>query len=160
MKKIIIIIILVFLVLGGTIIIINNSAIKLNKTTNIKEDKIKLTVLGSEQITINKPALETNGITWENEANSDYIKVKVSIENYGSETYNFNAMSFYLEKEPIALITMNEEDWIAQEIKPGEIVSGYIYFAAINSNKMTYYTHMEATSENNVKESKYIFKIK
>ena len=159
--KIILISVVVLALLFGIILLLGaNRAIKLNKVQDIKEDKIKLTVLESEKATINKEALELNGYTMENSSNGDYIKVKVTIENYGSETYRMSATTFYLGKKPIALLTMSEDDFIAQEIKPNETVSGYIYFEVNDSNTMTYYTHMEAVSSDSAKGAKYIFKIK
>ena len=86
----------------------NIKSTKLNETVDIKEDSIKLTVLGSEKFTINRPALEIDGFSMENSSNGDYIKVKISIENYGMDPYLFSATTFYLGKEPISLVTMSK----------------------------------------------------
>ena len=134
--------------------------IKLNETKDIKEDQIKLTVLESKEVTIDNPALEKDGFVWEDEANGNYIKVKVTIENYGSSTYTLSGTSFYLEDEPIALLTLSQKDFIEQEIKSGASATGYLYFPVVKTSKMTYMTHMEATSSSSVKVGKYYFKLK
>ena len=138
-----------------------SKTIKINETTDIKEDNIKLTILGSEQVTINKEALELDGYTMENGSNGDYIKVKMSIENYGSSTYNFSATTFYLGEEPISLLTMSEDDYIDQSIEPGATATGYVYFPVVKSEKMSYYVkNMEVTGSNSAKSNKYVFAIK
>lgn len=161
-KLIFIILMLAVVTLVGLLVLymVGRSSSKLNKTVNIKEDKVKITVLESEKVIINNKDLQIGDYTWKDEVNGNYIKVKLSIENYGSETYNFNAAKFYLGEDSIALATMAEKDWIAESIQSGKTETGYIYFPVNDSKIMTYYTQMEVTNSSTAKQAKYNFKIR
>lgn len=128
-----------------------SKVLKLNEQADIKADSIKLTVLESEKATINQGELAL--------ANGDYIKVKVTIENYGNETYTWNTLNFSLGGEIPSLKTLTQPDILQDEIAPGQTATGYIYFNDNNSSKLTY-TSKTKNDGKKVKVEKVEFKIK
>ena len=123
---------------------------KLNTPVAIDSEEIIITVLSSETGTINKELSHANG---------EYIKVKVSIENKGTEEYSWNNFwNFKLGKE-VAAITM-EDDELPNEIAAGTEQTGYIYFKTTSAKILTYYTSPKATSNTDSEVITYTFNIK
>ena len=141
-KKIFITIITVLLciVVSGC----STGSIKLNETTDIKDNKIKLTVLGSEKVKIDEGELSV--------ANGDYIKVKMSIENYGSETYTWTLLNFSLGEEMPSLTTAGQDDYIASDVNSGQTITGYMYFPVTESDKLIYYSKVIGNDSNSTYE--------
>ena len=125
-----------------------SSAVKLNKTVTISKDKIKLTVLESERVTIDKGDMYLG--------NGEYIKVKVTVENIGDDVYSWSATSFSLGDELASLLPLSEPDILAAEIEPGKSATGYVYFPVTDSDKLTYTSYFDESG----KAEKKIFNIK
>ncbi len=149
MKKIMIMLLVVF---TGIMLTGCSKTIKLNEVTDVKSDSIKLTILGSENETINDGNLSL--------ANGDYTKVKMTIENYGTEKYSWSLLNFSLEGDVPSLKVLSRSDVIKDEIKPGETATGYIYFPASNKTKLTYTSSASKVDNGNVKVEKFVFSIK
>ena len=124
---------------------------KLNETATIKTDSIKLTVLESEKVKIDEGKLSL--------ANGEYIKVKMSLENYGTETFTWTLLNFSLGDEIPSLNTLSQPDILKNDISSGETATGYIYFPVTDSKKLTYTSKMEAVSQDKVKVEKVEFNI-
>lgn len=149
--SIIIGIILLFVVISvGSVIYTNSVTVKLNETATIEKDKIKITVLGSEKVNINKELSIANG---------DYTKVKIAIENYGTDTYSWS-YNFSLGDEMVALNTLSEEDNLQADIAPGETATGYLYFPVTDETILEYVSHTQVNDDASASASKTYFKIK
>lgn len=129
-----------------------SKTMKINETATIKADNIKLTVLGSEKVTVDEGELSL--------ANGDYIKVKMTLENTGNETYTWTLLNFSLGEEIPSLNALAQSDVLKTDISAGETATGYIYFPVTDSNTLTYTSKMEAVSSDTVKVEKVEFKIK
>lgn len=103
---------------------------KLNETVEIKNDKVKVTVLESQNVTIDNGELSL--------ANGDYTKVKISIENIGNETYSWTSLNFELGEEGPSLNTLAESDALPMEVSASETITGYLYFPKTDSNVLIY----------------------
>ena len=121
---------LLFIVLTVALTGCGNGAAKLNKTVDIESDSIKITVLGSEQVTVDDSEFSS--------VNGEYIKVKLSIENYGNETYGWSTLDFKLGDEIASFGAVVLPDLIKIEIASGETETGYIYFPVTDSDELTY----------------------
>ena len=148
-KKLLVTIFVLFLCL---IVTGCSKTMKINETANIKMDSIKLTVLGSEKVNIDEGELSLG--------NGEYIKVKMTIENYGSEKYTWTLLNFSLGDEIPSLTVSTESDTLKTDISAGETATGYIYFPVTDSNILTYTSKMETVSSDKVKVEKVKFKIK
>ena len=107
------------------LLLVGCGATPLNKTVEIKEDNIKITVLGFDTETIDEEMSAYNG---------DYIKVEVEIENTGKNSYRFNSFNYKLGGDFPA--TPRDEE--LSEVKPGEKKKGYIYFKKTDKTVMSY----------------------
>lgn len=138
----------------GSAIFTNKNIVKLGNAKDIKADSIKMTVLSSENVTIDEGSLSL--------ANGNYTKVKIKIENYGTQTYNWNTMNFSLGDEPIAMTTVTQSDLLKEEILPGETATGYIYFEQTNKTLLKYVAigNATVTDKNTIEVEKAYFSIR
>lgn len=129
-----------------------SKTMKINETATIKADNIKLTVLGSEKVSIDEGELSIS--------NGDYIKVKITLENIGNDTYTWTSLNFSLGDKIPSLSHLGQTDVLKNNISAGETVTGYIYFPVTDSEILTYTSKMEAVSSDKVKVENVEFKIK
>lgn len=148
-KKLLVIIFTLFLCV---IVTGCSKTMKINETADIKMDSIKLTVLGSEKVTIDEGEFSL--------ANGEYIKVKMTIENYSSQKYTWTVLNFSLGDKMPSLNAIAESDALKTDISAGETATGYIYFPVTDSNILTYASKMKAVSSDKVKVEKVEFNIK
>lgn len=143
---------LIILVYIGSAIYTNCITVKLGKVADIKEDKIKITILSSEKIKIEEGDLSI--------ANGEYIKVKLTIENYGKTRFDIDPLSFDLGGQIMDFKTLGLSDFINTEIEAGQKSTGYIYFPVTNSVILKYFSNMKVKDSNSISVSKTYFKIK
>ena len=149
----IIAVIVLFIIFSvGSAIFANNNTVKLGNTEDIKADSIKITVLSSEDVSIDEGELSL--------ANGNYTKVKIKIENYGTQTYEWGLLNFSLGDEPIAGTTLTQSDLLKEKIAAGETATGYIYFEQTNESLLEYISSAVAVDENTLEVKKAYFRIK
>ena len=149
----IIVVVVLFAIFSiGSAIFANNNTVKLGDAKDIKTDSIKITVLASEDVTIDEGELSL--------ANGDYTKVRIKIENYGTQTYEWGLLNFFLGDESIAGTTVTQSDLLKEEIAAGETATGYIYFEQTDESLLEYITHASAIDENTIEAKKVYFKVK
>lgn len=127
-----------------------SKVMKLNETATVDTDKIKITVLGSEKVKIDDDMSIANG---------EYVKVKMTIENYGNSTYSWSSLNFSLGDEMVSLNTLGQSDILKSDIEAGETATGYIYFDTTDANKLTYTSNSDVTGDK-AKVETVEFKIK
>lgn len=136
----------------ASVIFANNNTVKLGKVATIETDEIKITVLKSENVTIDEGELSL--------INGDYTKVKIKLENYGKEAYKWGLLNFYLGNKSIALPTLVQPDLLKEEIAAGETVTGYIYFEQTSETVLEYISSAVVIDENTAASERVYFKIK
>lgn len=146
------ILVLIVLFFLGSRIYTNCITVKLGKTADIKEDKIKITVLSSENVKVDEGDLSI--------ANGEYTKVKLTIQNYGETEFIIDPVSFDLDGQVMELKTLGLSDFINTEIESGTKATGYIYFPVTDSEVLKYLSNMKAEDSNSVSFKKTYFKLK
>ena len=148
-KKLMVMLLVLF---AGVILTGCSKTLKLNEVADVTSDSIKLTILGSENATVNEGSLSI--------ANGDYTKVKMTIENYGSEKYAWSLLNFSLGGEVPSLKALGQSDVLKDEINPGETATGYVYFPVTTKTKLTYTSSASSVDNGTVKTQKFEFSIK
>lgn len=102
----------------------------LNEKATSNNDNINITVLGVEDVTINEGELSIS--------NGDYTKVKLTIENTGSEKYTWTSLNFSLGDNVEDLKALTQDDYLSTTIEAGKSETGYIYFPKTDSKEFEF----------------------
>lgn len=118
---------MVFIVIVASFLITGcgNKTYGLNDTATSKNDNLKITILGVEDASINEGELSI--------ANGEYTKVKLSIENIGTEDFTWTSINFLLGDKVEAIGTISQSDYLPARVAAGKTITGYIYYEKTDS---------------------------
>ena len=105
----------------------------LNEKATSKSDNISITVLGVEDVTINEGELSLS--------NGDYTKVKLTIENTGSDAYTWTSLNFMLGEKSESFTALTQSDYLPTTVEAGQSITGYIYFDKTDAKEFKFISY-------------------